>query len=187
MKFLRRHLGQSLLAGLVAMLPVGGTLLLVVIAERTFRPILPRAIYFPGLGILTVVVGLYLLGLTVNTFLGRWLWSHVDRLLSEIPALGGIYRTIKQVLGYGEGAHALFHRVVLVADEGTGATEVGLVTSEEGSKGEERLLVFVPGSPNPSQGRLLRLPAKRAINTDWKVDQALKWLFSLGKVHAGPR
>jgi uncharacterized membrane protein len=184
MTALRRHVSRCLLAGLVAALPVGGTLLLVVVAERTLRPLLPRAIYFPGAGLFSVVLLLYLLGLAMTSFLGQWLWSRVDHFLGRLPALGGIYRTIKQVLGYGEGSHALFQRVVLVHDDATGAREVGLVTGSHAEDGETRLLVFVPGSPNPSQGRLLLLPEKRAVETEWKVDQALKSLFSLGKSHA---
>ena len=48
--------------------------------------------------------------------------------------------------------------------------------------GMGRAIVFVPGSPNPSQGRLLRLPRERAVPIDLPVDRALKELFSLGKV-----
>ena len=176
-----RHISRCLLAGLVAALPVGGTILIVALAEGLLRPLLPSAIYFPGAGLLTVVLLLYLLGLAMTSFLGRWLWTRVDSFLSRLPALGGIYRTIKQVLGYGEGSGALFQRVVFVPDEATGAQELGLVTGSVAEGGETRLLVFVPGSPNPSQGRLLLLPEGRAVGTDWKVDRALKALLSLGK------
>jgi len=175
----RHH--TRLLAGLVAVLPVGGTVLLVVLAERSFRPLIPSVVYFPGAGLLSVAALLYLLGLAVTSFLGQWLWSRVDEFLSRLPALGGMYRTIKQVLGYGEGSGALFQRVVLVPDEATGAREIGLVTGTVAQGGEERLLVFVPGSPNPSQGRLLLVPESRVLDARLKVDQALKSLFSLGK------
>jgi uncharacterized membrane protein len=72
--------------------------------------------------------------------------------------------------------------VVLVPDDSTRSTEIGLVTTSEGDGEAQQILVFVPGSPNPSQGRLLRLPANRVLATDWTVDRALKGLFSLGKV-----
>jgi len=182
MGWLRRHVVTCLLSGLVALLPVGGTILLLVLAERVCGPLVPAAFYFPGVGLLAVIVLLYLLGLTVTTFVGRWFWTRLDRLLARVPALGLLYKTLKQVLGYGSGEGALFHRVVLIEDQATGAAELGLVTGSEGPGDAARLLVFVPGSPNPSQGRLLRLPRTRAIPIDLPVDRALKELFSLGKL-----
>jgi uncharacterized membrane protein len=180
---LKRHVITCLLSGLVALLPVGGTIFLVVMAEKLCRPLVPASFYIPGVGLIAVVVLLYLLGLTVTTFIGRWFWTRLDRLLARVPALGMLYKTLKQVLGYGSGEGALFHRVVLVEDQATGAAELGLVTGTEGAADGARLLVFVPGSPNPSQGRLLRLPPARAVPIDLPVDRALKELFSLGKLY----
>ena len=47
-----RHLVVCFLTGLVAILPVGGTLVLIVLAERSLSPLAPGAFYFPGLGLL---------------------------------------------------------------------------------------------------------------------------------------
>jgi uncharacterized membrane protein len=104
---------------------------------------------------------LYLLGLTLTTVIGRWLWNSLDTALAKFPGLGMLYRTLKQVLGLECGEGALFQRVVLVHDQGTGGAEVGPVTTTEGSGDATQLAVFVPGSPNPAQGRLLRLPPRR--------------------------
>jgi len=41
-----RHLVVCFLTGLVAILPVGGTILLVVLAERSLSPLAPGAFYF---------------------------------------------------------------------------------------------------------------------------------------------
>jgi uncharacterized membrane protein len=179
---LYRHFILCILTGLVTLLPVGGTILLIVYAERSLSPIVPASIYFPGLGLLTVIVLLYLLGLTLTTVVGQWLWNWMDLLLSRFPGLGIFYRTLKQIFGIGSGEGALFQRVVLVHDEGTGGAEIGLVTAVEGNGEAQRLVVFVPHSPNPAQGRLVRLPPSRVIATDWSVDRALKGLFSLGKL-----
>jgi uncharacterized membrane protein len=85
-------------------------------------------------------------------------------------------------LGFDAGEGALFERVVLVQNDAIGCTEFGLVTASEGEGTSKLLVVFVPGSPNPAQGRLLRIPAGRVIATEWTVDKALKALFSLGKI-----
>jgi uncharacterized membrane protein len=57
-----------------------------------------------------------------------------------------------------------------------------LIRTGRSGGGSKQLIVFVPGSPNPSQGRLLRIPANRVTPTDWPIDKALKTLFSLGKI-----
>jgi len=179
---LQSHFVLCLLTGLVAVLPVGGTILLVVYAECSLSPLIPAHLYIPGAGLLLVIVLLYLLGLTLTSVIGRWLWCGLDSTLAHIPGLGTIYRTLKQILGFDTGAGALFERVVLVQNDSVGGTEIGLVTGSEGAGSAKQFVVFVPGSPNPAQGRLLRLPAHRLIATDWTVDKALKSLFSLGKV-----
>ncbi|HXG53118.1 MAG TPA: DUF502 domain-containing protein [candidate division Zixibacteria bacterium] len=181
MEAVYRHFVICLLTGLVTLLPVGGTFLLLVYAENSLSPLIPARFYFPGAGLLSVIALLYLLGLTLTTVLGRWLWHRTDALVCRLPGLGLLYRTLKQILGLDPGEGALFERVVLVPDEGTGGAEIGLVTGSEGNGEAQRLLVFVPHSPNPAQGRLLRLSPGRVIPTDWSVDRALKGLFSLGK------
>lgn len=129
-----------------------------------------------------MIVLLYFLGLTLTSVIGRWLWHALDSALSRVPGIGTIYRTLKQILDFDAGEGALFERVVLVQNESMGSTEIGLVTSTEGEGSAKQFVVFVPGSPNPSQGRLIRIPASRVIATDWTVDKALKALFSLGKI-----
>lgn len=182
MSAIYRHLTVCLLTGLVTILPVGGTIFLIAVAENMLRPMIPAKLYFPGVGLISVMVLLYLLGLTLSTVVGRWFWKWLDQVMGRLPGLGLIYRTLKQILGFEAGEGGLFQRVVLVHDEGSGGAEIGLVTTIEGEGDAQQLVVFLPGSPNPSQGRLLRLPPSRVIATDWSIDRALKTLFSLGKV-----
>lgn len=179
-----RHVGRCLVAGIVAILPVGGTILTIVLAEQTISEswLDRQGFYFPGLGLILVFLAVYALGLVVTTFLGRWLWRAVDRVLSAAPVLGSLYRTLKQILGYGEGRDAMFHRVVMVTSPFTGAEEVGLVTNEVAdADGASKLLVFLPGAPNPTTGRLLVADAAAVRDVDTSVHEALKSLVSVGK------
>lgn len=182
MERIQRHFVVCLITGLITILPIGGTVLLIIFAERSLSPLIPDKVYFPGGGLLVVIVLLYLLGLMLTSVIGRWIWDSLDCGLSRLPGLGMLYRTLKQILGFDAGEGALFQRVVLVPDDSTNSMEIGLVTATEGDGGAKQLIVFVPCSPNPSQGRLLRIPASRVAPTDWSVDKALKSLFSLGKI-----
>ena len=58
------------------------------------------------------------------------------------------------------------------------AHELGLVTEEAGDRG--RLTVFVPGSPNPTAGRIVEIEQDRVRELDVKVSDALKTLLSVG-------
>lgn len=181
---LKHHVVRCFVGGLVAILPIGGTILAVVYAENMVRTSLlaNSERYFPGLGLLLVVVIVYGVGLLVTTVLGRWLWRVVDRLLDHLPLLGQFYKTLKQIFGYGEGKDALFEAVVLVPSTDTGGEQLGLVTSSwKDGGGVERCNVFVPGTPNPMAGKLVVVPRSGVKAVDMRVHEALKVLVAVGK------
>jgi uncharacterized membrane protein len=185
MRALTRHLQRSFVAGVVALLPVGGTVLMVVYLESSVARswLAEQPFYFPGLGLLLAAAIIYLVGLTVSTFLGRWVWGRVDRTLDRLPALGQLYQTLKQLFGYGEGSEAVFKEVVLLRPPGQRTEEIGLVTNRLAHAGDQELLVvFVPGAPNPTSGRMLFVPAGLARTVDVAVSDVLRTLVSVGTV-----
>ena len=184
MQTLTSHISRCFLAGIVALLPIGGSIIAVVYLESLLASswLAKQPWYFPGLGLLATAVGIYLIGLTVSTFLGRWIWSRIDLVLASLPALGRMYQTLKQILGYSEGKDALFLRVVLVKGYSPDGEELGLVTNEtKSTEGVQKLIVFVPGSPNPTTGRLIVIDASRTVPLSISVNDAIKSLLSVGK------
>ena len=177
-----RHVTRCLVGGIVALLPIGGTVLGLAYAETTLAASWRDQVnwYFPGLGILTALLLVYLVGLFVTTFLGRWLWRTADKLLQRLPLIGTLYQSLKEVLGYDTDRDRFFEAVVAVrVDDGF---EIGLVTgSADGPDGTEHTLVFVPSSPNPSNGRLLLLPPEHIKTLDLRAADALRGLVSMGK------
>ena len=183
-----RHLTRTLVAGIVALLPVGGLVLSVVWAEGLVAEswLAEQSWYVPGLGLIGVALLLYVIGLLVTTFVGRWLWRLMDGLLEELPLLGGLYGTLKQLLGYGEGKDAMFHEVVWVPARGFEAEELGFVTHRLDTEEGPRLVVFVPSSPTPTNGRMLVLPPDGVRACPLSVHEALKALVSVGKASLEP-
>ncbi|MFN0051820.1 MAG: DUF502 domain-containing protein [Planctomycetales bacterium] len=178
------HLTRCLLSGLVALLPIAGFVFTVVYLETTISGswLAKQPWYFPGLGLLATTAAIYLIGLTVSTFVGRWLWQLLDRLLDSLPMLGRLYQTIKQIAGYGEGRDAIFQRVVLVPNGHSEGSELGLVTGElPNAAGPPQLVVFVPDAPNPTSGRLVVIRAADVHPVPMSVGDALKALLSVGK------
>ena len=184
MNRIQKHITKSLLAGFVAILPIGGLMLTVGYLEATISSsgISNMPFYFPGLGLFVSIVFIYMIGLAVTTFIGRWIWSRIDKLLHRLPSLGPLYQTLKQILGYGDGEEAVFQEVVLVPNKDIAAEELGLVTNQiSDESGNIKLVIFIPGAPNPASGRLLVMDPASIKRISMSVNETLKALVSMGK------
>jgi uncharacterized membrane protein len=181
------HVMRCLVAGIVALLPLGGAVWTVVWLEGALAAPWRQQVgfYFPGLGLLLALLVVYGIGLLVTTFVGRWLFGYVDRLLERVPLLGTLYQSLKEVLGYDSTRERFFRGVVAVpADEGY---EIGFVTGEgAGPNGAPHTLVFVPSVPNPTNGRLLLIDPARLVVLDVRTHDALRALVSMGKTPLRP-
>lgn len=182
-----RHVTRCLVGGIVALLPIGGTVLGIAYLEDVLTESWRDQVawYFPGLGLVLALAVIYLVGLFVTTFLGKWLWRRVDGLLERLPVIGSLYQSLKEVLGYDSKRDRFFEAVVAVSvDDGF---EIGLVTgTAPGPDGSEHTVVFVPSSPNPTNGRLLLLPKDRIRSLDMRAADALRGLVSMGKTPLRP-
>ena len=103
-----------------------------------------------------------------------------------MPLVGVLYRTLKQVVGYGEGKDAMFERVVLVPGRDRDSAEIGLVTNTLPAQddGTHRLLVFVPAVPTPTSGRLVVIEEEHVHPMEISVHEALKLLVGIGTLEA---
>lgn len=184
MKRLQKHIVSNLIAGIVAMLPVGGLIITIGYLESTISSsgLSKMPFYFPGLGLLAAVIFIYLIGLVVTTFIGKWIWNQVDRILDKLPMIGRLYQTLKQILGYGEGKDAIFYETVLIPSKDYQSEELGLVTNKiTDNEGNTKLIIFVPGVPNPTSGRLVVMDKKLVKPLTMSVNKTLKSLVSMGK------
>lgn len=177
-----RHLTRCMVAGIVALLPMGGAVFTIVWLEGALTASWRGDVswYFPGLGLLLALLAVYAVGFVVTTFVGRWLWRSVDRVLERLPLLGTMYQSLKEVLGYDSTRERFFQGVVAVpADEGY---EIGFVTGQSpGPGGAVHTLVFVPSVPNPTNGKLLLVDPARLQKLDVRTADALRALVSIGK------
>ncbi len=133
-----RKIWNTVLKGLVAILPIGLTVYVVywlaVTAERLFSKVIkllvPEPYYWPGLGLLIGLVVLYFVGLAVNAyFVGRALRMS-DALFARIPVVKTIYLAIRDFMRFfpSSGQGSDLRRVVLV-QFGPGKV-IGFVTAE---------------------------------------------------------
>jgi len=179
-----KHLSKYFVAGIVVIMPIGGTILILGYLESTISSsgISKLPFYFPGMGLLLTCILIYLLGLMTTTLAGQWLWKKFDQMLHNVPAIGKMYKSLKQILGYGEGEDAVFKEVVMVNSVTENGKELGLVTSRyQDEQGNQKLIVFVPSAPNPTSGRMVVLSPKHVEPSTITVHDALKTLVTIGQ------
>jgi uncharacterized membrane protein len=154
-----RKIWNTMLKGLVALLPVGLTVYLVywlaVAAEgifsRILRVVIPDRFYWPGLGLIAGLALLYAAGLAVNAYVVRRALRASDDLFARIPVVKTLYVAIRDFMRFfpSSGKGGDLQRVVLVP-AGPGRI-IGFVTAEScaalGIGGDEdTVAVYLPMS-----------------------------------------
>ena len=134
----------------------------------------------PLLGILITVVLLYCLGFFVHSRLHR----AVDWLLLRVPVVSLIYNGVGQVfkaVDRQRGDHRL-QRAVLVPFPHPGMKAPAFVTAtcRDVATGKVLLCVFVPTAPMPASGFIMLVPAEDVTELDWRPEQTLQVLISVG-------
>lgn len=195
-------LKKYLIPGLLIWVPLAVTLwvldLIVTGMDRTLL-LLPSAwqprnllgFDIPGLGLVLSVLVVLLTGVLAHNFIGRQLVLWWESLLSRIPIVRSIYSSVKQVSDTMLSPKGnAFRQAVLVEFPQRGHWAIGLVVGAPGPAltrhvGGDMLTVFVPTAPNPTSGYTILVPPGDVKELDISVDDALKFVISLGVVTPG--
>ncbi len=139
----------------------------------------------PGLGIVTLILLVIMVGMLSANILGKRLVKYSENLLQKIPFVRGVYSTVKQVMETFSVKHN-FHGVALVEYPRKECYSVGFITGELQGESVGRtgrlITVFVPTTPNPTAGFLLILPEAEVQRLDMTVEQGMKFIISVGLV-----
>jgi uncharacterized membrane protein len=142
----------------------------------------------PGLGVVVLLLGLLLTGAFAANIVGQWWLAQGHRLLNKIPIVKSIYSSVKQVSDtlFSSTGNA-FREAVLVQYPRAGCWTIAFVTGKPGGEAARHLQgdylsVYVPTTPNPTSGFFLMLPRADVIALTMSVDEALKYVISMGVV-----
>jgi uncharacterized membrane protein len=147
----------------------------------------------PGLSVLVMVAGLLLTGVFAANVLGQWWLRQWDRLMGRIPIVKSIYSSVKQVSDtlFSSSGNA-FREAVLVQYPRAGSWTIAFVTGRPGGEvatrlgGAEHVSLYVPTTPNPTSGFFLMVPRIDVVPLQMSVDEALKYIISMGVVAPPP-
>ena len=143
----------------------------------------------PGTGLVIAVVALTLLGFLTANLVGRSLVELGENLLSRMPIVRPIYKTMKQIFEtLFSKTGSSFRQVGLVEFPAPGMWSLVFLSSEpsEDIAGrlpeKEHVSAFMPCTPNPTTGFFFYVLRKDIIVLDISVESAMTLLISAGMV-----
>ena len=150
-----------------------------------YFPILSNYLYSGEIiGFLIVLISVYLIGMLVSNILFKKLLGSLEDLISGIPVVNMIYKTIKQITSsLGDPEKESFKKVVIIEYPKDGIWTLAMVTGEsKDEKSNEYYNIYIPTTPNPTSGFLLFLEEKDIVYLDMSVEDAAKLVISAGLV-----
>ena len=190
-------LKRYLITGLLIWVPLVITMwvldLLVGTMDQTLQLLPPRwrtegwlGVHIPGLGVVLTVLIVLVTGVLAANIIGQQLVKFWEGVLARIPVVNSIYTGVKQVSDtlFAPGGQA-FRKAVLVQWPGRGMWTIAFVTGTPGGDVANHLQgdylsIYVPTTPNPTGGYFVMVPRANVIELDMSVDEALKYIISMG-------
>ena len=207
---MKRRIQQYFITGLLVWLPMGITvwvlMWLVGLLDGIFLAVLGatnavvpgmqlvtdklRAI--PGLGVILVAVVIFSTGVFVANMFGQWWVRQWHKVITRIPVVRSIYNSVKQVADtLFSGSGNAFSKALLVQYPRQGSWTIAFLTGKPGGEvgsylQGEYVSVYVPTTPNPTSGFFLMMPRADVVELRMSVDEALKYIISMGVVAPPP-
>jgi uncharacterized membrane protein len=138
----------------------------------------------PGLGFLTAIAIILLMGIIARNVVGRRVLALGDKVLLRVPVFRLLYPSIKMLIdSFSPERRGSFKAVVLVQHPREGSWAFGFVTSElllEAPEGKDEMVtVFVP-SNNLYLGDVIVVARTDVIFTGLTVEEGLRVILSAG-------
>ena len=187
-----KQIGGILLKGLVTILPIGLTIYFIYwlgvtteeLLSKPIKLVIDDANYWPGMGLVTGFMILFLVGLAVNAFIVRRVLGIGEELLLRVPVVKTVYSAIRDMtrLVNTDKKKGDLDRVVTL-DYGPGKL-IGFVTQEHantiGIGGDEDMIaVYLPMSYQIG-GYTLYVSRSKVHETDLTVEQAMRIVLTGG-------
>lgn len=195
-----KSLRNYLIAGLVVWLPILVTFMVfrfvielldktVSLLPPSYRPEQVLGLDIPGIGVIFSLLILLITGIIATNFFGQRIVLWGESLLARIPLVRSIYSAVKQVINAILATNSqAFRKVVLIEYPRKGLWSIAFLTGMQNTQlsaklQEEVYTLFIPTTPNPTSGFLIMVPKSQTTELDMSIDEALKFVISLGVMH----
>ena len=189
------HIRRYFITGLLIWVPLVITVwvlnLLVSTMDQTLQLLPPEfrtegllGVHIPGLGVVLTLLVVFVTGVLAANIIGQRLVRFWEGVLARIPVVNSIYTGVKSDTLFAPGGQA-FRKALLVQWPIEGTWTIAFLTGTPGGdvvnhlKGDY-VSVYVPTTPNPTGGYFVMVPRAAVIELDMTVDEALKYIISMG-------
>ncbi len=145
-------------------------------------------VHIPGLGAILTILIVFVTGVFATNFFGAQLVELWHEILHRIPVVNSIYSSVKQISDtlFSSSGQA-FRKALLVQWPRDGMWTIAFLTGAPGNGVAQHvptdcIAVYVPTTPNPTGGYFIIVERRHVIELEMSVDQALKYIISMGVV-----
>jgi len=185
-----KTLRKWFLAGLAVLLPAGVTIYVLYWLFNLLDGVLAEPIHWifkkdiPGIGLLAIIVILLLVGALTSNYLGKKMVGWFHSVVEKIPIVGNVYKPVSKIASsISSEKSRSFQKVVAVEFPSKGITSIGFITNENVRMGtEDKVCVFIPTTPNPTNGFLVFVKKNKYKELDISVSEGLNMVVSIGNV-----
>jgi uncharacterized membrane protein len=189
----------SLVAGIVLVAPLVVTIVAVRFVLGWLRGFLNPIIENTGLtglvanieiaaqiiAFLVLLLIVAILGYIAQKSVGERAFGLFDRAVGLIPMVSVIYGSVRQVSDALLKEQSRYESVVAVEFPRNGLYTIGFITSEspepvETATGEQLYNVYLPNSPNPTQGHFVFVPTDQVTEVEMSVSRSIRLLVTTG-------
>lgn len=186
-----KFISKTLLSGFITLLPVVLTIYLLYwlgvsseeVMGNALRYFLPEEAYFPGLGMLAGVAVVFIVGLLMNAYLVRKLFSFGEEILYRLPLIKSVYRAFRDFFDFFKPNKEGLGQVVAVTLNGMEL--VGFVTQDDPQRlppsfrDRDSVLVYLPMSYMVG-GYTLLVPRSDLRPLQMTRDEAMRFVLTAG-------
>ena len=193
--FIKRYLITGLVIWVPLVITVWVLLLVVNMMDQTLLLLPPQlrtenwlGMHVPGMGIVLTLLIVFVTGVLAANIIGQRLVAFWEGVLARIPVVNSIYNGVKQVSDtlFSPSGQA-FRKVLLVQWPREGMWTIAFQTGIPDGElmrhlPADSVSIFVPTTPNPTGGYFVIVPRADVIELDMSVDEAVKYIISMGVV-----
>lgn len=181
-----------LIKGTLVIMPLAGAIFLIVwivasldnalnITQHFLEDDQGHPLYIPGIGILTVIVLLIIVGLIFTTFVTEPIKQWLNKTVNRIPLFNTLYSSIKDFTEAFVGDAKKFNEPVLVEVNDMGLKKIGFLTQKDLRKIglPDEVIVYFPYSYSFA-GQVVVVHSSRVTKLNMSATDAMKLVVSGG-------
>ena len=182
-----KRISRRFINGLIILVPLAITVFVVLETLNFTEGVLGKHLpfYFPGMGIVTLLLVIYLTGWASAYWAARRLIYIGETLLSKIPVIKFIYNSVKHLSTAVFESNNMFDHVVLVPfhqSQALGFIMADVPQTLKDKLGDDYVCVFVPWSLNMTSGTNLFVKKSDVTYLDISSESALQYMLTAGAV-----